>query len=395
MKMSAFRGEIPKTVTMRDIYAARFPDSIWAIHEPFLSSPPLQFGVGEKASYSVSSDGTATIKIDGVILQKESDCTFRDEISQENILENINAAMADDAVSAIRLSVDSPGGVAQGILELADHIRQCSQIKKMHAEVNGLCASAAYWLASATGDVRATASSSVGSIGVIYTHHDLSKLYESLGVMTTYITAGKFKAVGAPKPLTEEDRAVLQESVDHIYTAFKMAVAQNMHLDIEESDQWAEGRLFFGDQAKEHGLITQLITTAPQTAEGGIMAETNEQPQEADVQKQIADAVAQTKTDCVAIACTVLGKDQGEQLRKAIASGMTAEQLQCAKALFGAPKVEEKKEEEKAVIDQEKIKAEVLAMLEGAHPVAAMKVKTEEEERKAYIEGIGKYGRAQ
>jgi enoyl-CoA hydratase/carnithine racemase len=67
-------------------------------------------------------------------------------------------------VDAIELHIDSPGGDVSGCHELWARLRACA--KPLTARVDGMCASAAYWLASACDRVEATATSAVGSVGV-------------------------------------------------------------------------------------------------------------------------------------------------------------------------------------------------------------------------------------
>ncbi len=70
---------------------------------------------------------------------------------------------ADDAVSAIVLAVDSPGGSCYGIDELATAIRAARGGKPIVAAVSSLCASAAYWVASAADRIVCTPAATSGA----------------------------------------------------------------------------------------------------------------------------------------------------------------------------------------------------------------------------------------
>ena len=72
---------------------------------------------------------------------------------QREIRESIEAALADPDVSSILLSIDSPGGVVSGTKELADYIASVRGQTPIAAYADGLCASAAFWLAAATGQI--------------------------------------------------------------------------------------------------------------------------------------------------------------------------------------------------------------------------------------------------
>lgn len=144
------------------------------------------------------------------------------------VAQMIEAAADDPAIKAIVADINSPGGVTTGVVEAAARIRAVRERTKkpMIAQVNGMCASAAYWLASSFEEISITPSGMIGSIGV-YTHHDnLAGKLAKDGVEREYISAGKHKLGGAPTgPLTDEARAQVQERVNYTYTQFIEAVA--------------------------------------------------------------------------------------------------------------------------------------------------------------------------
>ena len=391
-------------MTKGDDFALRLPDAdMWAIYPPALAA--MAGGVaylrsGDGSGYAVDGEGVATIAIVGAILRKDSDLLYADETSQESIQRNIAAALEDAGVKQIRLLVSSPGGVAVGTQELAAFIKNASAMKPMYAEVDGMAASAAYWLASATGDVRCGPSAMVGSIGVIYAHTDTSGFWANFGIKTTYITAGKYKAAGAPRALTDEDMEALQASVDHLYAAFTSSVAANMHLNVAEAQSWAEGRIFYGDQGLENGLVTSLIQDMPQLADNQrrlMMDEKTTAPsaanelQAVDMEKQKAEAVIFRENEIVAIAGIVLGEAQAEVLKAALSSGMNAEQIAVAKQLFGSMQ----QNGQKAEASEAALKEELLNKMEGAEPArsGAVTPKTEAEEAQAMIARLGNYGK--
>ena len=400
-----------KTPTTRGAdYALRLPDvDVWSIYPPALATlvdVDSRRENEESADYTVDNAGLATVKIEGPILRKDADIFWNDETSQETIRRGIEAAAMDPAVKQIRLLVSSPGGVASGTQELAELISLTSRKKKMYAEVDGMAASAAYWLAAATGDVRSGPSSIVGSIGVIYTHTDATGYWEQWGIKTTYITAGKYKAAGAPRKLTQTDREALQESVDHLYENFTAAVAQYMHLDLENRDEWADGRTFFGDQGAEIGLVTSLMKQkAPQTADKTRRYEMDNQIEQStaasetpvvDVAKAVDEAVSAREQAIVEVAEAVLGTEQAGKLKTALDSGMNAKQIACAKALFGAKAEEAPKQDIQAAVD-EAVKAQMSALLQGAEPAVTMKKEVvdnfDKQAREAIVKAAGNFGK--
>lgn len=160
-------------------------------------------------AYSVQN-GVAVIGVQGVI-----DRTVRVSwytgiaytAGQDAIRSAVSRALTDASISAILLSFDSPGGVVAGVKELGDFLAEAATQKPMAAYADGLCASAAYWLASATGTIYAPQTASVGSIGVIAVLTDWSKALEKAGIVRSTISGGKWKAAGNPdQPLSDDDR---------------------------------------------------------------------------------------------------------------------------------------------------------------------------------------------
>jgi signal peptide peptidase SppA len=136
-------------------------------------------------------------------------------------------ALGDSSVKTIVFDVDSPGGDVQGVPELAEEIYKSRSRKKSVAVANGMAASAAYWLASAAGELVVAPSGQVGSIGVYMAHEDISKAMEQEGLKVTLISAGKYKTDGnAIEPLSDSARADMRGKVDAFYGMFVNGVAR-------------------------------------------------------------------------------------------------------------------------------------------------------------------------
>lgn len=180
-------------------------------------------------------------------------------LGHDAIRQAVFSALADPDVRAILLSIDSPGGVVQGTKELADFLAEAAASKPIAAYANGLCASAAFWLAASTGRILAPATALVGSIGVIMCLEDYSGLYEKMGLRLEYIASGKFKAAGrSGKELTEEERAYFQDRLDRLHEIFKADVRARLGLEAEEKD-WAEAQLMVATQAHPLGLVSGIV----------------------------------------------------------------------------------------------------------------------------------------
>jgi signal peptide peptidase SppA len=205
-------------------------------------------------------DGVAIISIDGVLTKTRS---FFSSLfggsSMRDIGNQIDMAMADTEVHDIILAIDSPGGTVDGTQELVAKIgSHRGNGKSIVAVGDGIMASAAYWIASAADKIYiANDTTSVGSIGVVATHVDVSEQDKQYGEKWTEITAGAYKRIASNHaPLTVEGREYIQSQVDHIYSVFVQSVAANRGKDsVEAILPAADGKIFIGQQAVEVGLV--------------------------------------------------------------------------------------------------------------------------------------------
>lgn len=211
--------------------------------------------------YTVQN-GVAVIRISGVIDRTARISFFTGQPyteGQDRIRRAVEAALGDSTVRAILLSINSPGGTAAGTKELADFIAQSAKEKPIAAYADGLAASAAYWLAAATGRIFAPVTAQVGSIGVIAVLTDWTKAASRAGVVRTVLSSGQWKAAGSPdKALTEEERSMFQAQLEELHGIFKADVAAHMGITSAEAD-WAEGQTILGNRAQELGLVSQIV----------------------------------------------------------------------------------------------------------------------------------------
>lgn len=132
-------------------------------------------------------------------------------------------------------------------------------------ELADFIASAAFWLASATGHVFAPATAQVGSIGVIMTVADMSGFFQRMGVKFEHIASGKYKAAGRGE-LSEDERAYFQEKLAEIHAIFKADVAGAMKITAPEA-AWAVGQLLVAQSAAKFGLVSQIVRDEAQAIE--------------------------------------------------------------------------------------------------------------------------------
>ncbi len=209
--------------------------------------------------FAVERNKRNVIQIFGILSQRP---VFFGGTSVLEITAALEKALVDSEVEQIILEIDSPGGSVDGIEALSDFIYQARGIKPIIAYVNSTAASAACWIATAASEVVLSSGTvRMGSIGVVAVHRDFSEFEKKIGIKTTEIAAGRYKRiVSSVRPLTDEGNKFLYDQVSFIYERFIEAVARNRGISIVEVKNFAEGKIFIGQQAIDVGLADRIAT---------------------------------------------------------------------------------------------------------------------------------------
>jgi len=212
------------------------------------------------AAPSVSiRDGVAIIKVYGPLFMHRSWITDAFGISTyEGIRSDLEASLRDDSVRTILLCVDSPGGEAGGAGELSNAIYEATSQKPIIAYVEGECASAAYWIASACNEIVADASALIGSIGVRTMLVDTTKYDQMVGIAEYDIVSNQspYKVVDASNA---DDRARVKELMTSIASVFVEDVARNRGVSSEAvTSDFGQGDVLIAGAAVTAGMIDSI-----------------------------------------------------------------------------------------------------------------------------------------
>jgi signal peptide peptidase SppA len=257
-----------KAQIILDALAGRFGDLSAALEVDMTTPQANRIStMTARDGFSVASvtKGVAHIPIVGSLVNRGAWIGARSGmVSYEGIDAQVQEAAGNPQVKAILLDIDSPGGEATGMFNLAASIREARSVKPVIAVVNDVAASAAYGIASAATEIVASPTSMLGSIGVIMLHKDESAKMEKEGVKPTLIFAGAHKADGNPyAPLTENARANLQGMVFAIYDQFTAAVAMGRGERFsQDAARNTQARVYMGDEAVQLGLADRIASFA-------------------------------------------------------------------------------------------------------------------------------------
>ena len=186
------------------------------------------------------------IEVQGVIEESES------------ILRQIKSMRDDSQVKAIVVRIDSPGGAvapSQEIYAALVKLREGTK-KPVVVSMSSIAASGGYYVACAADSILATPGTLTGSIGVLIEFPEIHEVLRKVGIGFEVVKSAEHKDIGSPfRPLTDKERALLQEMVDDVFDQFVEVVEQQRHLSRDSVLAVADGRIFSGRQAVKLGLV--------------------------------------------------------------------------------------------------------------------------------------------
>ncbi|EAS49042.1 putative peptidase, S49 family [Aurantimonas manganoxydans SI85-9A1] len=196
---------------------------------------------------ATSKDQIARVSIEGMILK------------DQKLLDLLDRLKDEDAVKAVVLRIDSPGGTTVGGESIYEAVRAIAEVKPVAAEVGTLAASAGYMIASGADHIVARRTSIVGSIGVIFQYVDASQLLDTVGVQINAIKSAPLKAEPSPfAPAPEAAKEMINRLVMDTYEWFVALVAERRDMSMAEAKALADGSIFSGQQGLKNRLVDAL-----------------------------------------------------------------------------------------------------------------------------------------
>ena len=210
---------------------------------------------------AVSDDGlpggakVAVVEVEGVIGADSGR-----GLDTDGIIRVLGEYRDDPAVRAVVLRINSPGGVVAPTQEIFNAVRRLREAKKpVVASLGSVAASGGYYVAVAADRIYASPGTLTGSIGVVMQLANLEGLLKKVGVEYVVVKAGAYKDVGnIARPMTPEERRILQALLDDVYDQFVTAVAEGRGLDPQVVRGFAEGRIYSGRQAQGLKMVDEL-----------------------------------------------------------------------------------------------------------------------------------------
>lgn len=165
----------------------------------------------------------------------------------------------DDAIRAIVLRIDSPGGVIGPAQEIYREVRKTVEKKAVVASMGAIAASGGYYVASAADGIMANPGTITGSIGVIITYTNFKELLDRIGLQPVVIKSGAYKDAGSPtRTMSAAEKDLLQHFVDQTHRQFVRAIAEGRGMPLKDVEKMADGRIFTGEEAQTLGFVDRM-----------------------------------------------------------------------------------------------------------------------------------------
>jgi signal peptide peptidase SppA len=186
--------------------------------------------------------------------------------SVEQLAVDFQGMVDNPNVRSIVLNINSPGGQVDGIQEFADQVRAGSKQKPVTAYVDGLAASAGYWIAAAASHVASSESGFLGSVGVVAAMTDNRAAQERQGVKR-YEIVSSHAPYKRPDVATPEGRGQILEMVDAIEAVFinRLAAFRGTTAEAVMSD-FGQGKSFPARRAMAANMADEITSFEPLVA---------------------------------------------------------------------------------------------------------------------------------
>ena len=216
----------------------------------FLSFVVIFFFLSKNSNSEVLNN-IGVVEIEGTIL------------SSKEIIQELDNFYNRDDIKAIIIRLNTPGGSVAPSQEIYEKVKKIasSNTKPIVASIGSISASGGYYIAIGADKIIANPGSITGSIGVIMNFPIAKDLIEKIGLEFKTIKSGDLKDAGSPyKYPTDKDEKYFKSIVNNLHNQFLREVSIQRSIPIVKLNEYADGRIFTGEQAYSINLIDTLGT---------------------------------------------------------------------------------------------------------------------------------------
>ena len=206
-----------------------------------------------------TKDKIAVVYAEGTI--RDGDRGEPGDIYDGQYVSILRGIRKDDAVKAVVLRINSPGGSVLASENILREVQLCRKAgKPVVVSMGDLAASGGYYIACQADSIFAEPGTITGSIGVFGMIPILQKtMKDNLGITYDTVRTGKYSAYGTPfYDFSPEESAIIQTRIESIYEDFLKKVAEGRHKTRDQVHEIAQGRVWPGVKARQIGLVDDI-----------------------------------------------------------------------------------------------------------------------------------------
>ncbi|HAS6158684.1 TPA: signal peptide peptidase SppA [Vibrio vulnificus] len=222
-------------------------------------------------NFDVNADDIAVVVASGTIMDGQQP---RGTVGGDTVAGLLRQARNDDKVKAVVLRVDSPGGSAFASEVIRNEVQALKDAgKPIVVSMSSLAASGGYWISMSADKIIAQPTTLTGSIGIFSVITTFEKGFNKLGIYTDGVGTSPFSGEGISTGLSKGASQAFQMGIEHGYQRFISLVGDNRDLSLDAVDKVAQGRVWTGYDALQHGLVDQIGDFDDAVAEAAKMAQ--------------------------------------------------------------------------------------------------------------------------
>ncbi|EGQ8175066.1 signal peptide peptidase SppA [Vibrio vulnificus] len=222
-------------------------------------------------NFDVNADDIAIVVASGTIMDGQQP---RGTVGGDTVAGLLRQARNDDKVKAVVLRVDSPGGSAFASEVIRNEVQALKDTgKPIVVSMSSLAASGGYWISMSADKIIAQPTTLTGSIGIFSVITTFEKGFNKLGIYTDGVGTSPFSGEGISTGLSKGASQAFQMGIEHGYQRFISLVGNNRDLSLDAVDKVAQGRVWTGYDALQHGLVDQIGDFDDAVAEAAKMAQ--------------------------------------------------------------------------------------------------------------------------
>lgn len=211
----------------------------------------------EEEKKSASKNKIALVYAAGEIMGGEGN---DETIGSERLSRALRQARTDKDVKAVVLRINSPGGSSLASDVIWREVQLTKKVKPVIVSMGDMAASGGYYIACAADSIFAQPNTVTGSIGVFGLIPNLQRFFNNkIGITFDGVKTGLYTTTGnITRPLTDAEKAIIQNEVNHIYQSFIDKVAHGRQKSTAYIDSIGQGRIWSGRDALKNGLVDRL-----------------------------------------------------------------------------------------------------------------------------------------